>query len=77
MKITIEPTDQPFELSDGSQGRIWQGVTEKGTKIIAVVLALGCHPEDEEAFDREATDDGGLEFVGTRVIDLPDERKPN
>jgi hypothetical protein len=71
MKITIEPTAEPFELPDGTQGRIWQGQTEKGTRVIAVVVALGCHPEDEAVFDSEVEGDTELEFTGSRMIDLP------
>ena len=72
MKITLEPTDTPFELPDGSHGRIWQGVTEKGIPVIAVVLALGCQPEHEAAFDAEAAT-ADLEFSGSRTIDFPDD----
>jgi hypothetical protein len=53
MKIIIEPTDDVAQLANVSQGTVWRGVTETGTPIIAVVVTLGCRPEDQAAFDRD------------------------
>lgn len=66
MRITIEPTDDVAQLANVSQGTVWRGVTESGTPVIAIVVSLGCRPEDQPAFDRDfaksappAEDDGG------------------
>ncbi len=53
MKITIEPTGDVAQLANASQGSVWQGVTENGTPVIAIVVTLGCRPEDQAAFDRD------------------------
>lgn len=53
MKITIEPTDDVAQLTNLSQGTVWRGVTETGTPIVAIVVTLGCRPEDQAAFDRD------------------------
>lgn len=53
MKITIEPTGDVAQLANASQGSVWRGVTETGTPIIAIVVTLGCQPEDQAAFDRD------------------------
>jgi len=53
MKITIEPTGDVAQLANASQGAVWTGVTETGTPIIAIVVTLGCTPENQAAFDRD------------------------
>lgn len=53
MKITIEPTGDVAQLANASQGAVWKGVTETGTPIIAIVVTLGCQPEDQADFDRD------------------------
>lgn len=53
MKITIEPTGDVAQLANASQGSVWQGVTETGTPVIAIVVTLGCRPEHQQAFDRD------------------------
>ena len=75
MKITIEPTDEHFNLPDGTAGRIWRGVTAKGTHVVAVVVALGCLPEEEARFDAEVAEEGDLEFTGSQSVYLPDRPK--
>lgn len=53
MKITIEPTGDVAQLANASQGTVWTGVTETGTPIIAIVVTLGCTPENQDAFNRD------------------------
>lgn len=40
MKVTITPTDRIVTIDGETPCRIWQGTTEKGTRVFAYVRAL-------------------------------------
>lgn len=39
MKVTIEPTDE-IVMTDGVPCRVWDGTTERGTKVLVFVRAI-------------------------------------
>ncbi len=52
MRITIESTDRVVELiSNGVSvpGRVWEGRTERGVPVIAVITRIAAHLEDDQA----------------------------
>lgn len=55
MKITIESTDR-ISKSDYGVGRVWEGTTDQGTPVKALVAGLAAGSDDpvlEAQFDRE------------------------
>ncbi len=40
MKVTLTPTDRIVTIDDEHPCRIWQGTTEKGTRVFAYIRAL-------------------------------------
>ena len=56
MKIQIEATDKLTQI-DGVPVRLWEGVTELGTKCKVFVHRIAVHKdEDSEQFDLELTE---------------------
>lgn len=54
MKITIENTSEIVSLPNGTQGRIWDGVTESGVRCHLLVTRVAVHKDDDNsAFERE------------------------
>ncbi len=45
MKITLEPTKQIARFEGTKSVRVWQGTTEEGTDVLAVVLCI-CGPRE-------------------------------
>lgn len=76
MKITIEPTGDVAQLTNASQGSVWRGFTETGTPVIAIVVTLGCHPEDQQAFDRDFGQARPQEPDASGDAENPDEPLP-
>ena len=54
MKITIESTDR-IVVVNGAPCRLWQGRTDRGIRIAALVARVGAAEEDGAAFQVEAT----------------------
>jgi hypothetical protein len=56
MKLTIEPTSE-LVFVNGAAARIWQGTTDKGTPIYAIVAMVavpaGSAPDIHAQFERE------------------------
>ena len=53
MKITIEATEKITTI-DGVQVRLWEGVTETGTKCLVFVHRVAVHDgEDPGQFEKE------------------------
>lgn len=57
MKITIESTNRVVTVeSEGAMmpARVWEGVTENGVKVVAVIVRVVCHKDDDAAeFERD------------------------
>jgi hypothetical protein len=53
MKVTLESTDQFVEVN-GITARVWEGHTESGIPVTAIIPRIGC-PKDADAsqFERE------------------------
>ncbi len=47
MKITIESTMEIVTLNSGVQARVWEGATERGVKIQALVTRIAVHKDDD------------------------------
>jgi hypothetical protein len=53
MKITIESTDQLTDF-DGAPVRVWNGVTEKGTRCYVLIRAIAVRlDQDRDELDRD------------------------
>jgi hypothetical protein len=66
MKITIEATDQITRV-DNVTCRVWNGITERGTKCLLFVHLLRVPAEvDQEEFQHELNE----QLPPGRVIDL-------
>lgn len=55
MKITIENTTKVVE-ANGVQCRVWEGQTEAGVKIQALIPRIAVGPEDVAQFERELSE---------------------
>ena len=54
MKITIENTSEIVTLPNGTQARVWDGVTESGVRCHLLVTRIAVHKDDDcGAFERE------------------------
>lgn len=40
LKLTLKPTSMIVRDEDGFQGRIWEGVTQRGTPIEVIITAV-------------------------------------
>lgn len=66
MKLTIEATEK-FTHVDGVHVRVWDGVTEQGTKCIVFVHRIAVHnSENADQFERELKE----QLPPVRVFDL-------
>lgn len=66
MKLTIEATDQITRI-DGVLCRVWNGVTERGTKCVLFVHRLRTDADvDQSEFQRELDE----QLPPGRVVDL-------
>lgn len=52
MQITIESTSKTVTL-DGVPARIWEGTTERGTRVVAFVTRLTPMDDDPAEFERD------------------------
>lgn len=53
MKLTLESTTQLVEVH-GIEGRVWEGVTERGVKVQAVITRIAvARADDNSQFERE------------------------
>lgn len=48
MRISIEPTDVVVPLKGGGEGRLWQGTTDSGVRIVAVVTLIAMREEEDD-----------------------------
>lgn len=54
MKITIENTSEIVTMANGTQARVWDGVTESGVRCHLLVMRVAVHKNDDaSAFERE------------------------
>lgn len=68
MKITIESTEKLTDLG-GVRVRLWEGVTEAGSKCYVFVHRIAVHrDQDAEQFDRELKEQ--MPPGADRVFDL-------
>ena len=66
MKITMESTEQ-LAYADGVASRVWNGVTEQGTKCVVFVHRIAVqNSENTEQFERELKE----QLPPGRVINL-------
>lgn len=53
MRMTLESTDQIVDV-DGTQCRVWQGLTGDGLHVVAFVKRIACRAgDDTRQLDRE------------------------
>lgn len=65
MKVTLTPTDRIVTIDDEHPCRIWQGTTEKGTRVFAYVRALAVPAQ-------ECDDEEMGELIEIMAVESPD-----
>ena len=74
MKITIESTPLVLEIDDGVRARRWEGTTESGIPVVALVAAVSPQSQDEESLARFAAE---LEEVTVAEVEPEEDETPD
>lgn len=48
MRITLEPTSQ-FAEANGVRARVWQGTTESGVPLQALIMQVAVHKDHDQS----------------------------
>jgi len=72
MKVTLESTTRIVEIA-GVPGRVWEGHTESGIPVIAVITRVAVHQSQHTEFETElrecrAPSDAAVQAIPLRLI---------
>ena len=78
MKITLESTDRIVEFSAAGGGtvsaRVWQGKTERGVEVFAIIPRIAVHKAEEQAQFEQELVEVPVVHASTRAVEAFDAR---
>lgn len=71
MKVTLESTTQIVTTRDGTRARLWEGRTESGIAVHALVAEIAVsRAADNSEFERELSEHADPSAEGRKAYDL-------